>query len=199
MPSGRSHPALLPRRRQPPEECLFSFICSSNNNIPRIVKMLTALRTKYGTPLCNAAENGHIDVVELLLRRGADPDLESGTGSSRLSPLEWCLEPVPDEDLVPSMDEVSTSCLAALLGANCSSYRFPSLPRRSAGAPTPRTRRRCSMACGMPWRAALRGITGRSSPRPCTRRSIGHDLRRRALRLRYRRVTLSCRPVTQTK
>ena len=37
--------------RQPPEECLFSFICSSNNNIPRIVQMLSALRTNYGEPL----------------------------------------------------------------------------------------------------------------------------------------------------
>jgi N-glycosylase/DNA lyase len=34
--------------RQNPHECLFSFICSSNNNIPRITKMLSYFREKYG-------------------------------------------------------------------------------------------------------------------------------------------------------
>ena len=34
--------------RQDPIECMFSFICSSNNNIPRITKMLTAFRKEYG-------------------------------------------------------------------------------------------------------------------------------------------------------
>jgi 3-methyladenine DNA glycosylase/8-oxoguanine DNA glycosylase len=32
-------------------ECLFSFICSSNNNIPRITLMLARLRARYGTPI----------------------------------------------------------------------------------------------------------------------------------------------------
>jgi 3-methyladenine DNA glycosylase/8-oxoguanine DNA glycosylase len=35
--------------RQDPVECLFSFLCSSNNNIPRITKMLDALRLHYGS------------------------------------------------------------------------------------------------------------------------------------------------------
>ncbi len=35
--------------RQDPIECMFSFICSSNNNIPRITKMLSSFRKKYGT------------------------------------------------------------------------------------------------------------------------------------------------------
>ena len=34
--------------RQYPVECLFSFICSSNNNIPRIAKMLSSFRKTYG-------------------------------------------------------------------------------------------------------------------------------------------------------
>jgi len=34
--------------RQDPTECLFSFICSSNNNVPRITKMLAAFREAYG-------------------------------------------------------------------------------------------------------------------------------------------------------
>ena len=37
--------------RQDPVECLFSFICSSNNNIARIGGMLRALRAQYGVPL----------------------------------------------------------------------------------------------------------------------------------------------------
>ena len=36
---------------QDPWECLSSFICSSNNNIPRITKMLSAIRRHYGKPL----------------------------------------------------------------------------------------------------------------------------------------------------
>ncbi|KAL3797635.1 hypothetical protein HJC23_013467 [Cyclotella cryptica] len=34
--------------RQDPLECMFSFICSSNNNIPRITKMLSSFRQQYG-------------------------------------------------------------------------------------------------------------------------------------------------------
>lgn len=34
--------------RQAPLECMFSFICSSNNNIPRITKMLSSFRERYG-------------------------------------------------------------------------------------------------------------------------------------------------------
>ena len=37
--------------RQEPAECLFSFICSSNNNIPRITLILANIRAAYGTEL----------------------------------------------------------------------------------------------------------------------------------------------------
>lgn len=37
--------------RQPPFECLVSFICSSNNNIARISGMLERLRAAFGAPL----------------------------------------------------------------------------------------------------------------------------------------------------
>eukprot|EP00551_Chaetoceros_affinis_P010572 CAMPEP_0203669708 /NCGR_PEP_ID=MMETSP0090-20130426/6001_1 /ASSEMBLY_ACC=CAM_ASM_001088 /TAXON_ID=426623 /ORGANISM="Chaetoceros affinis, Strain CCMP159" /LENGTH=547 /DNA_ID=CAMNT_0050534443 /DNA_START=3 /DNA_END=1646 /DNA_ORIENTATION=- len=37
--------------RQDPIECIFSFICSSNNNIPRITKMLSTFRERYGQKL----------------------------------------------------------------------------------------------------------------------------------------------------
>lgn len=36
---------------QDPWECLVSFICSSNNNIPRITRMVNAIRRNYGEPL----------------------------------------------------------------------------------------------------------------------------------------------------
>lgn len=37
--------------RQDPWECLISFVCSSNNNVPRITQMLTKLRQRYGEPI----------------------------------------------------------------------------------------------------------------------------------------------------
>ncbi len=37
--------------RQDPEECLFQFICSSNNHIKRIHGMVERLCREYGTPL----------------------------------------------------------------------------------------------------------------------------------------------------
>lgn len=37
---------------QDPWECLVSFLCSSNNNIPRITKMLQAIRQEYGEEIC---------------------------------------------------------------------------------------------------------------------------------------------------
>ena len=36
---------------QDPWECLASFICSSNNNIPRITQILQSIRLEYGVPL----------------------------------------------------------------------------------------------------------------------------------------------------
>ena len=38
--------------RQEPWECLVSFVCSSNNHIPRITSMLQSLRQRYGDKLC---------------------------------------------------------------------------------------------------------------------------------------------------
>ncbi|KAL9189039.1 hypothetical protein ACHAXT_011529 [Thalassiosira profunda] len=54
--------------RQDPVECMFSFICSSNNNIPRITKMLSAFRERYGSFM-----------LELPIHQG-----EEGEGSLRL-------------------------------------------------------------------------------------------------------------------
>jgi len=44
--------------RQDPLECMFSFICSSNNNIPRIAKMLSSFRERYGTFMMDIPARG---------------------------------------------------------------------------------------------------------------------------------------------
>lgn len=50
---AKVHPYFLGARmlRQDPVECLFSFICSSNNHISRIHGMVERLCSTYGTPL----------------------------------------------------------------------------------------------------------------------------------------------------
>ncbi|PRW59786.1 N-glycosylase DNA lyase OGG1 [Chlorella sorokiniana] len=52
------HPLLPGARmlRQDPVECLFQFICSSNNHISRIGGMVERLCRRYGTPLLPAAQ-----------------------------------------------------------------------------------------------------------------------------------------------
>lgn len=44
--------------RQDPVECIFSFICSSNNNISRITLMLEKLRHAYGELLLSVGVGG---------------------------------------------------------------------------------------------------------------------------------------------
>lgn len=46
--------------RQPPWECLISFICSSNNNIPRITQMLQKLRREKGRLICEYEGNSFL-------------------------------------------------------------------------------------------------------------------------------------------
>lgn len=45
--------------RQDPIECLFSFICSSNNNIQRIQQMVDKLRVTYGDHLFTCSSTSH--------------------------------------------------------------------------------------------------------------------------------------------
>lgn len=68
---------------QDPWECLVSFICSSNNNIPRITKMLSALRQRYGEPLLTVGNDTFYGFPSLnqLRRQATDADLrEIGMG-----------------------------------------------------------------------------------------------------------------------
>jgi N-glycosylase/DNA lyase len=46
--------------RQPPLECLLSFVCSSNNSISRITGMVEHLARRYGTLLASAEEVGEL-------------------------------------------------------------------------------------------------------------------------------------------
>jgi N-glycosylase/DNA lyase len=73
---------------QDPWECLVSFICSSNNNIPRITKMLSAIRREYGSPihvdkdehaLVNETFYGFPSLVELQ-KQATDSDLRKKCG-----------------------------------------------------------------------------------------------------------------------
>lgn len=47
--------------RQDPTECLFSFICTSNNHISRIQGMIERLCQALGTPLCQLDETSYHD------------------------------------------------------------------------------------------------------------------------------------------
>ena len=50
--------------RQEPCECLFAFICSSNNHVARIAGMVERLCAAYGTCLGAEAEGGEKEGVE---------------------------------------------------------------------------------------------------------------------------------------
>jgi N-glycosylase/DNA lyase len=68
--------------RQDPTECLFSFLCSSNNHIGRITMMLSRLRERYGVKL---GEVGGVDVysfptVDALAAASEDTLRELGFG-----------------------------------------------------------------------------------------------------------------------
>lgn len=68
---------------QDPWECLVSFICSSNNNIPRITKMLSAIRQRYGEPVLTVGNETFYGFPSLnqLRRHATDADLrEIGMG-----------------------------------------------------------------------------------------------------------------------
>jgi N-glycosylase/DNA lyase len=67
---------------QDPWECLVSFICSSNNNIPRIAKMVGALRREYGEPLVTIGDEVlySFPSLDTLLARANDKDLRSKCG-----------------------------------------------------------------------------------------------------------------------
>ena len=67
---------------QDPWECLVSFICSSNNNIPRITKMVNAIRMQYGQPLLTIGNETFYSFPSLvaLKESATDDDLRTLCG-----------------------------------------------------------------------------------------------------------------------
>lgn len=95
--------------RQDPWECLISFICSSNNNIPRISLMLDRLRTQYGRYLCSltiTSSNGHLnfDVTSLPVdtQSFAGPISSPSAASKRASTSQAKRRRTTAEDAVAS-------------------------------------------------------------------------------------------------
>ena len=68
--------------RQDPVECMFSFICSSNNNIPRITKMLSSFREKYGKFMMEIPTQDSSSGVSGTLSLYSFPTLESLAGAT---------------------------------------------------------------------------------------------------------------------
>ncbi|KAM4610893.1 N-glycosylase/DNA lyase [Polymixia lowei] len=57
--------------RQDPTECLFSFICTSNNHISRIQGMVERLCQSLGTPLCQLDQTNYYDFPSLSALAGS--------------------------------------------------------------------------------------------------------------------------------
>lgn len=56
--------------RQDPTECLFSFICTSNNHISRIQGMVERLCQALGTPLCQLDQTSYHNFPSLSVLAG---------------------------------------------------------------------------------------------------------------------------------
>ena len=116
--------------RQDPVECLFSFICSSNNNIKRIHLMISRLREKYGT---------YLGTVEF----EADADFDGfGSPKSPATPRTPRTPRTPETPATP--DVFSASGASALLdGATPEAPEVPASPATAAtpGGTTRHTRR----------------------------------------------------------
>lgn len=56
--------------RQEPTECLFSFICTSNNHISRIQGMVERLCQSLGTPLCQLDQTAYHNFPSLSVLAG---------------------------------------------------------------------------------------------------------------------------------
>lgn len=94
--------------RQDPVECLFAFICSSNNNIQRIQQMVDKLRATYGTLLYTSPTAA----------AGLDPDTKSVV--AQLSYYSF-----------PSTETLAEKCEEATLRALGFGYRAPFITKTS--------------------------------------------------------------------
>ena len=80
--------------RQEPCECLFSFICSSNNNVPRITLILDRMRERYGERLCAKAA----------LDSEATAEAEAEAEAEAAEPAELATGAPARNKLMPRMD-----------------------------------------------------------------------------------------------
>jgi len=87
--------------RQDPVECLFSFITSSNNNVPRITLILDRIRERYGEFLCAKTERAEQPNTVA----PSDPATTADDGAS----VQPAMSPSPARNkLMPRM-EISSS------------------------------------------------------------------------------------------
>ena len=91
--------------RQDPVECLFQFICSSNNHISRIHGMVERLCRDYGTPL-----------LHQLGSEAADQKARGPSGNAEGSVEEEQQQRVPDLAFYsfPSLEQLSAASESAL-------------------------------------------------------------------------------------
>ena len=122
--SVSSNPAGARVLRQDPVECLFEFICSSNNHISRIHGMVERLCRDYGTPLSQSS-------VPKLAGLGDAPTVKAEGPAEG----EQQQKSVPDLAFYafPSLEQLSAAS-DALLRAEGFGYRyaFESLPCNAA-------------------------------------------------------------------
>lgn len=117
--------------RQDPLECLFQFICSSNNHISRIHGMVERLCSSYGTllePTCTAAESpstvagGGLSTAAVASTAGdlpqRPPELEGGPQGLGTAVGEGACEP-------------SSTTAGGTAAGGLSYYAFPTLEQLS--------------------------------------------------------------------
>lgn len=77
--------------RQDPVECLFSFICTSNNHISRIQGMVERLCQALGTPLCELDQYSYYSFPTLAALSGASSGLQTLSSIFTMSQgCWWC-------------------------------------------------------------------------------------------------------------
>ncbi|GAB4821909.1 hypothetical protein N2152v2_008955 [Parachlorella kessleri] len=132
------HPHLPGARmlRQDPVECLFQFVCSSNNHISRIHGMVERLCRRYGTPLHSLwphmppAQPGQLGGLE---RHSTTHALAGGTGSCDSTAVAGIEDGLPTtrrpaEDLArPAAAAGTATQTAAAAAADGPSYGEPAL------------------------------------------------------------------------
>ena len=72
--------------RQDPVECLFQFVCSSNNHISRIHGMVERLCRAYGTPLPVSGKAADASLPEVQLKVAIKPLLQRVAASFKMGP-----------------------------------------------------------------------------------------------------------------